>query len=84
MSNCANLPSSCWTAYGTRLPEAPVVGLSAAPATTSPNVLVAATYGRGTWGISARDGGVQLTTATVQPASLLGSPELWHTECSPD
>ncbi len=79
MSNCANLPSSCWTAYGTRLPEAPVVGLSAAPATTSPNVLVAATYGRGTWQIPLATAGVQLTTATVQPASLLFAAQNYGT-----
>ncbi len=79
MSNCANLPSSCWTAYGTRLPEAPVVALGAAPATTSPNVLVAATYGRGVWQIPLATAGVQLTTATAQPASLLFAAQNYGT-----
>ncbi len=44
--------------------------LSAAPATTLPDVLVAGTYGRGIWQIPLSSAGTQLTTATTQPASL--------------
>ena len=47
IANCAS--SSCWSAFGSGLPEAPVVALSAAPATASVQDLVAATYGRGIW-----------------------------------
>ena len=40
--------SDCWSAFGTGLPEAPVVALALLrPA--SPQVLIAATYGRGIW-----------------------------------
>src|SRR5579863_417202 len=63
-------PGTCWSAFGAGLPNAPVVGLSAAPATTSPSVLVAGTYGRGVWQIPLATAGVQLTTVTVDPVSL--------------
>ncbi len=46
---CASAPLNCWSAFGSGLPEAPVVALSAAPATASVQDLVAATYGRGIW-----------------------------------
>jgi hypothetical protein len=46
---CASSPLNCWSAFGSGLPEAPVVALSAAPATASIQDLVAATYGRGIW-----------------------------------
>jgi hypothetical protein len=62
--------SSCWSQFGNGLPAAPVVALSAAPATTTPNVLAAATYGRGVWQIPLATAGIQLTTATLDPASI--------------
>jgi hypothetical protein len=65
---CSNGPSNCWSVFGTGLPFAPVTQLSAAPATATPNVLVAGTYGRGIWQIPLW--ATQLTTASVQPASL--------------
>ena len=49
IANCASASSGCWSAFGSGLPEAPVVALSAAPATASVQDLVAATYGRGIW-----------------------------------
>ena len=61
---------ACWSPYGSGLPNAPVVALSAAPATTTPNVLAAGTYGRGVWQIPLVTGGAQLTTATLLPATL--------------
>ena len=67
---CSNGPSNCWSVFGTGLPFAPVTQLSAAPATTTPNVLVAGTYGRGIWQIPLWTAGTQLTTASVQPTSL--------------
>ncbi len=66
---CVN-PAGCWSPFGNGLPNAPVVALSAAPAATSPNVLAAATFGRGVWQIPLATAGVQLTTATLTPASL--------------
>ncbi len=70
VANCGDSAINCWFAYGTGLPEAPVVALSAAPVTGSLNVLAAATYGRGVWLIPLLTGGSQFTTATVNPTSL--------------
>ncbi len=67
---CAVGPSNCWSVFGSGLPFAPVVQLSAAPATTTPNVLVAGTYGRGIWQIPLWTAGTQVTTASAQPNSL--------------
>ena len=63
-------PNACWSRFGAGLPQAPVVALSAAPGTNSPNVLVAGTFGRGVWQIPLAAAGVQLTTATLSPDSL--------------
>ncbi|MGA2502292.1 MAG: choice-of-anchor D domain-containing protein, partial [Tepidisphaeraceae bacterium] len=49
IASCASALLECWSAYGSGLPEAPVVALSAAPVTASVHDLVAATYGRGIW-----------------------------------
>jgi hypothetical protein len=70
VASCATAGSACWSAYGAGLPMAPVVTLSAAPANSSLAVLVAGTYGRGVWQIPLATAGVQLTTVTVNPASL--------------
>jgi hypothetical protein len=80
IGTCADAASHCWSVYGTGLPHAPVVQLSAAPQTASLGVLAAATYGRGVWQIPLWTAGTQLTTATVAPGSLtfgsqaLGTP----------
>ncbi|MFY9852824.1 MAG: choice-of-anchor D domain-containing protein, partial [Terracidiphilus sp.] len=49
IGSCATINSSCWSPMGSGLPNAPVVELSAAPASGSVHNLVAATYGRGIW-----------------------------------
>ena len=49
IASCATIPFECWSAYGSGLPDAPVVALSAAPASATVPNLVAATYGRGIW-----------------------------------
>ena len=67
---CSNGPSNCWSVFGAGLPFAPVTQLSASPPATSPNVLVAGTYGRGIWQIPMWTSGTQLTTASAQPESL--------------
>jgi Abnormal spindle-like microcephaly-assoc'd, ASPM-SPD-2-Hydin len=69
-STCGDPGVSCWFAYGTGLPQAPVTALSASPTTASPNVLVAGTYGRGIWQVPLLTGGLQMTTATAAPTSL--------------
>ena len=70
VASCGNSSSTCWSQFGSGLPAAPVVALSAAPATTTPNVLAAATYGRGVWQIPLAAAGIQPTTATLDPASI--------------
>jgi len=70
IGNCTSGPANCWSAYGTGLPLAPVIQLSAAPSTASLNVLAAATYGRGVWQIPLWTAGMQLTTAEVSATSL--------------
>jgi hypothetical protein len=70
VASCGNSSSTCWSQFGSGLPAAPVVALSAAPATTTPNVLAAATYGRGVWQIPLAAAGIQLTTATLYPPSI--------------
>jgi hypothetical protein len=69
-ASCGNASSACWSPLGSGLPAAPVVALSAAPATTTPSVLAAATYGRGVWQIPLATASVQLTSATLDPASI--------------
>jgi len=49
IGSCATVTSGCWAPLGSGLPKAPVVELSAAPASSSAHYLVAATYGRGIW-----------------------------------
>jgi hypothetical protein len=49
IGSCTTVTSGCWAPLGSGLPEAPVIALSAAPATASAQDLVAATYGRGIW-----------------------------------
>ena len=82
VANCAIGSSNCWSVFGAGLPYAPVVQLSAAPAATSPNVLVAGTYGRGIWQIPLWTSGTQLTSASAQPASLAFSSQAIGTTSS--
>jgi hypothetical protein len=49
ISACTNAAAGCWAPLGGGLPDAPVVELSAAPASASVRNLIAATYGRGIW-----------------------------------
>ncbi len=70
VASCGNSSSTCWSQFGSGLPAAPVVALSAALATTTPSVLAAATYGRGVWQIPLATAGIQLTIATLDPASI--------------
>ena len=69
-STCGDVGVKCWFPYGAGLPESPVTALSASPTTTTPNVLVAGTYGRGVWEIPLLTAGVQMASASVSPAAL--------------
>ncbi|WP_348264971.1 choice-of-anchor D domain-containing protein [Telmatobacter sp. DSM 110680] len=70
IASCSDGPSNCWSVFGTGLPFAPVVQLSASSPTSLPNVLVAGTYGRGIWQLPLWTSGSQLTTASTQPGSV--------------
>ena len=73
IASCASVPFECWSPLGSGLPEAPVVALSAAPATASVHNLVAATYGRGIWMtplLGAGGGGSGPATDTLSVTSL--------------
>ena len=82
ITSCANLRSTCWSIFGTGLPEAPAVQLSASPATSSAQVLVAATYGRGIWQAPLWTASTGLTTATASPASLIFASQVFGTASS--
>jgi len=55
VTSCATVSSSCWSVYGTGLPNAPVVALQASAGVATGDgrngELRAATYGRGIWQI---------------------------------
>jgi hypothetical protein len=70
VATCMTASSNCWSAFGTGLPEAPVVQLSAAPLTSSAAVLVAGTYGRGVWQTPLWTSETGLTTAIASPSPL--------------
>jgi hypothetical protein len=70
VGTCIDGPSKCWSQFGTGLPYAPVTQLTAAPPGTSPDVLVAGTYGRGIWQIPLWTADMVLTDAAVDPFSL--------------
>ncbi len=70
VTGCAQALSNCWSVFGSGLPDAPVVALSAAPVTASAPVLVAGTYGRGLWQTGLWSAGTGITSASVNPSSL--------------
>ncbi len=69
VADCAVIPSTCWSLYGSGLPLSPVVSLSVSSAGSSP-VLLAATYGRGIWQAPLASAGTSLATATASPTTL--------------
>jgi hypothetical protein len=70
VSSCGQLPYDCWSQFGTGLPSAPAVALSAAPAIASSQVLVAATYGRGIWQTPLWTAGTSQTSVSTDPDAL--------------
>jgi hypothetical protein len=82
VSLCEGLASSCWAPFGSGLPGAPAVELSASPATASAHVLAAGTYGRGIWMAPLWTAGQNLTTASATPASLTFSAQAFGTVSS--
>ena len=70
IASCVSAPATCWSAFGTGLPEAPVVALSASPLTAPTHLLIAATYGRGMWNTPLWTSETGLTTALASPSPL--------------
>lgn len=83
VGTCAESGSNCWSAFGTGLPEAPVVVLSAAQPAASPQVLVAATYGRGIWQTPLWTSGTSMTTAATSAVALAFSDQAVGTTSAP-
>jgi hypothetical protein len=79
IADCASSPSTCWSAFGTGLPLAPVVAVSAS---SSAQVLLAATYGRGVWQTPLATATTVLTTASVTPAALTFASQVFGTTSS--
>ena len=82
VANCAVATSNCWSVFGTGLPAAPVVALSASAAGTASPVLVAATYGRGIWQIPLSSTAAPLASATANPTSLTFGGQTYGTTSS--
>jgi hypothetical protein len=82
VATCANAQSACWSAFGSGLPDAPAVQLSASPLNSPAQVLVAATYGRGIWQTPLWTAGAGLTTATASPATLTFASQVFGTASS--
>ena len=79
VSSCAQPLSHCWSAFGAGLPQAPVVALTAAPASVADPVLVAGTYGRGIWQTPLWSAGTSLSAASATPTSLTFDGQVFDT-----
>jgi hypothetical protein len=82
IASCASQSSECWLAFGSGLPAAPVVEVSAAPVFATVHDLVVATYGRGIWMAPLWTSGEILTTAAVAPASLTFASQVYGSASS--
>lgn len=76
VATCGQSGSNCWSAFGTGLPQAPVVALRAAQPGAAQRVLVAATYGRGIWQTPLWTSSASLTTVSPSPAALAFPPQV--------
>ena len=79
VAHCAQSTSNCWSVFGSGLPAAPAVALSAAPGLSSAPVLVAGTYGRGIWQTPLWSAGTSLAAAAATPASLAFPSQVFNT-----
>jgi hypothetical protein len=82
VANCAQSTSNCWSVFGSGLPAAPAVALSAAPGLSSAPVLVAGTYGRGIWQTPLWSAGTSLAAAAATPSSLAFPSQVFNTASS--
>ncbi|MFN2977394.1 beta strand repeat-containing protein [Terriglobus aquaticus] len=89
ITSCTNTNSQCWSPYGTGLPLAPAVQLTASvnfavPGSSSNGVLRVGTYGRGIWQIPLLTAGqTALPTASLSPSSLsFGAQNVGYTSAA--
>ena len=82
VAGCAQPSSNCWSAFGTSLPNAPVMQLTALN-TPNGTALLAATYGRGVWQVNVATTTTTTTTATATPTSLSFSSQAVGTTSAP-
>ena len=83
VASCAQSLSNCWSVFGSGLPSSPVVALNTAPSSSSAQVLVAATYGRGLWQAPLWSAGTGLTVAAASPSTLAFPSQVFDTSSSP-
>ncbi len=83
VTSCAQSLSNCWSVFGSGLPSSPAIALGATPSSSSAQVLVAATYGRGIWQTPLWSAGTGLTAAAASPSSLAFSSQVYDTSSSP-
>jgi hypothetical protein len=83
INSCPQAPANCWSVFGSGLPAAPSVALSASPASSAAQVLVAATYGRGIWQTPLWSAGSSITTASADPTVLNFGNQSFGTASSP-
>ncbi len=82
-ASCGLSLLNCWSVFGSGLPGAPAVALSAVSASASAPMLLAATYGRGIWQTPLWSAGTNLTSAAASPASLAFASQVYGTSGSP-
>jgi len=80
IANCELSGGQCWNIFGTGLPLAPAVALTATPA--NGGLLRVGTYGRGVWQIALLSG-VPQTTMTLAPPTLIFSGQPVQTASTP-
>ncbi len=83
VASCGQSLPNCWSSFGSGLPGAPAVALSAISGSTSGGVLLAATYGRGIWQTPLWSAGTDITSAAASPASLAFASQVFDTSSSP-
>ncbi len=83
IASCASLSSTCWSPFGSGLPEAPVVALTTSSLNSSAQVLTAGTYGRGIWQAPLWSAQSAMTTMSASPDSLTFASQVYGTTSNP-
>jgi len=83
IDSCPQAPANCWSVFGSGLPAAPAVALSASPASSAEQVLVAATYGRGIWQTPLWSASTSITAVIANPTVLNFGNQSFGSSSSP-